>query len=98
MQGVVERRSLYFEPSALADMPDHCQVVALSPLIHSLMTEAVALPVRYDREGRSGALMHLIQYEIGMLSVLPLFLPLDTYDPERIRPRRISEVFVAIGA
>jgi AraC-like DNA-binding protein len=78
MQGVVEMQSLYFEPSSLADMPDHCQVVAVSPLMHSLMAEAVELPIRYDREGRSGALMRLIQYEIGMLPELPLSLPLPT--------------------
>jgi AraC-like DNA-binding protein len=78
MQGVVEMQSLYFEPGALTDMPHHCQVVAVSPLMHSLMTAAVALPVRYDREGRSGALMHLIQYEIVMLPELPLSLPLPT--------------------
>jgi AraC-like DNA-binding protein len=78
MQGIVEMQSLYFEPSALANMPDRCRVVAISPLMRSLMSEAVALPVRYDLEGRSGALMQLIQYEIGTLPELPLSLPLPT--------------------
>jgi AraC-like DNA-binding protein len=78
MQGIVETQSLYFEPSTLAGMPDHCQVVGISPLMHTLMTEAVKLPVRYDREGRTGALIRLIQYEIKRLPELPLSLPLPT--------------------
>lgn len=79
MQGVVEMQSLYFEPHDLVRMPDHCQVVAISPLMHSLMSEAVALPVQYEREGRSGALMQLLQYEIGTLPALPLSLPLPDH-------------------
>ncbi|WP_229740972.1 AraC family transcriptional regulator [Silvibacterium dinghuense] len=76
MQGVVEMQSLYFDVSVLAGMPEQCQVVGISSLMRSLMTEAVALPVRYDREGRSGALMRLIQYEVQRLPALPLALPL----------------------
>ena len=78
MVGVVEMQSLYFEPDVLMNMPTHCEVVAISPLMHSLITEAIALPVQYEREGRSGALMQLIQFEIGTLPELPLSLPLPT--------------------
>lgn len=78
MQGVVEMQSLYFEPSVVANMPGRCQVVAISPLMRSLIQEAVSLPVRYEREGRSGTLMQLIQYEIAMLPELPLSLALPT--------------------
>jgi AraC-like DNA-binding protein len=35
-------------------------------------------PVRYHREGRSGAVMRLIQYEIKLLPELPLSLPSPT--------------------
>lgn len=76
--GEVKMQSLYFEPDTLMPMPDHCQVVDVSPLMRSLMDEAVTLPVRYNLEGRSGALMQLIQYEIGTLPELPLSLPLPT--------------------
>jgi AraC-like DNA-binding protein/mannose-6-phosphate isomerase-like protein (cupin superfamily) len=82
MQGVVEMQSLYLDPSALLDasilidMPDRCRVLGISPLMRSLMTEAVGLPVRYDREGRAEALMRLIQFEIKTLVELPLSLPL----------------------
>jgi AraC-like DNA-binding protein len=78
MQGVVEMQSLYFEPSAVMNMPDRCQVLEISPLMRSLIHEAVSLPVRYDLTGRPGALMQLIQYEISVLPELPLSLPLPT--------------------
>jgi AraC-like DNA-binding protein len=42
------------------------------------MAEAVALPIKYDREGRSAAIMKLIGYEVGRLRELPLSLPLPT--------------------
>lgn len=78
MQGVVEMQSLYFEPASLLNMPGRCRVVDVSPLMRHLIHEAVALPVRYDREGRSGALMQLILHEICRLPELPLSLPLPT--------------------
>lgn len=78
MQGTVAMQSLYFEPSVLADMPGYCQVLDISPLMRSLMTEAVALPVRYELQGRPGALMQLIRYEIQRLPELPLSLPMPT--------------------
>ena len=78
MQGVVEMQSLYFDTAMFPDMPDRCRVVAISSLMRSLMAEAVALPIEYDREGRSAAIMKLIGYEVGRLRELPLSLPLPT--------------------
>jgi AraC-like DNA-binding protein len=79
MQGVVEMQSLYFDTAVFPDMPDRCRVVAISSLMRSLMAEAVALPIEYDREGRSAAIMKLIGYEVGRLRELPLSLPLPTH-------------------
>ena len=78
MEGVVEMQSLYFDTGVFTDMPHRCRVVAISSLMRSLMAEAVALPIRYDREGRSGTIMKLIGYEVGRLRELPLSLPLPT--------------------
>jgi AraC-like DNA-binding protein len=78
MEGVVEMQSLYFDASVFTDMPDRCRVVAISSLMRSLMAEAVALPIRHDRDGRSGAIMKLIGYEVSRLRELPLSLPLPT--------------------
>ena len=75
MVGAVRTNSLYFEPAAIDGMPDHCQVVGVSPLMRSLLAEAVRLPGEYDVNGREGALMLLIQHEIRQLPHLPLSLP-----------------------
>jgi AraC-like DNA-binding protein len=78
MEGVVEMQSLYFDTGVFTDMPDRCRVVAISSLMRSLMAEAVDLPIRYDRDGRSGTIMKLIGYEVSRLRELPLSLPLPT--------------------
>jgi AraC-like DNA-binding protein len=78
MEGVVEMQSLYFDTNMFRDMPERCRVVAISSLMRSLMAEAVALPITYDHEGRSAAIMKLIRYEVGRLRELPLSLPLPT--------------------
>jgi AraC-like DNA-binding protein len=76
MEGVVEMQSLYFETRMIPDMPKRCRVVAISSLMRGLMAEAVALPIKYEREGRSAAIMKLIGYEVSRLRELPLSLPL----------------------
>jgi len=76
MEGVVEMQSLYFDTKMIPDAPERCRVVAISSLMRSLMAEAVALPIKYDREGRSAAIMKLIGYEVSRLRELPLSLPL----------------------
>jgi AraC-like DNA-binding protein len=78
MQGVVEMQSLYFEPGTLVEMPKRCKVLAISSLMRNLVQEAIRLPVCYELEGRSGALMQLIQYELATLPELPLSLPIPT--------------------
>jgi AraC-like DNA-binding protein len=75
MVGAVRTNSLYFEPAAIEGMPEHCQVVGVSPFMRSLLAEAVRLPREYDLDGRGGALMVLIQHEIRELPHLPLSLP-----------------------
>ncbi|MBA4789519.1 MAG: helix-turn-helix transcriptional regulator [Rhizobiales bacterium] len=72
--GAVEMQSLYLEPGAVPGLPDACQVVAISPFLRSLITEALGLPLDYNQEGRSGALMQLIAHEMQQLKVLPLSL------------------------
>jgi hypothetical protein len=71
-------QSLYFDTSVFPNMPDRCRVMAISSLMRSLMAEAVALPIKYDREGRPAAIMKLIGYELDRLRELPLSLPLPT--------------------
>lgn len=74
MVGSVSMQSLYLEPDAVPELPNRCQVVAISPFMRSLITEALALPLEYELEGRAGALMQLIGHEMQQLPVLPLSL------------------------
>ncbi|MDE1995423.1 MAG: helix-turn-helix transcriptional regulator [Rhizobiaceae bacterium] len=80
MLGDVSMRSVYIEPEAIATMPDHCQVVEVSPLLRALISEAVDIPVEYNPNDRSGALMTLLLHELASLKPLPLSLPLP-YNP-----------------
>ncbi len=80
MLGDVRMRSIYLEPDAARGMPDHCQVVEISPFMRGLLAEAVSLPAEYDFDSRAGALMALIQHEMRLLPALPLALPLPSHD------------------
>ncbi|HEY4134401.1 MAG TPA: helix-turn-helix transcriptional regulator [Alphaproteobacteria bacterium] len=80
MLGDVSTHSLFLDATAAAGMPDHCQVVGISPFMRSLMAQAVELPVDYDPESRAGALMTLILHEMRQLPVLPLSLPFPAQD------------------
>ena len=81
MVGAVSVQSLYIEPHAIPGLPSHCQVVGISPFMRSLITEALSLPLEYELEGREGALMQLIGYEMQQLSSLPLSLRYPTHGP-----------------
>lgn len=78
MGGPVSTRSAYVTPEAAlaAGLPVHCQVIAVSPLLHELMQEAVDLPAEYDLNGRDGRVMALLLEEIRRMPVLPLSAPL----------------------
>lgn len=81
MLGAVSLYSLYLEPEVASDMPNRCQVVAISKFMRSLIDEALDLPVEYDPDSRAGALMALIQHEMRRLPVLPLSLPFPAHVP-----------------
>ncbi|HTU45052.1 MAG TPA: helix-turn-helix transcriptional regulator [Bryobacteraceae bacterium] len=87
MVGAVSMQSLYLEPDAVPGMPGHCQVVGISSFMRSLITEALSLPLQYELEGRAGALMQLIQYEMQQLPVLPLSLHYPAHGPLSARCR-----------
>ena len=86
--GAVSMQSLYLEPAMARDMPPHCQVVAISPFMRSLMTEALDLPPDHDPNSRAGALMALIQHEMRRLPELPLSLPFPAHKKLAERCRR----------
>lgn len=78
MGGPVTTRSAYVTPDAAraAGLPTRCQVIAVSPLLHELLMEAVDLPAEYELDGRDGRLMTLLLDEIRRMPALPLNTPL----------------------
>jgi len=73
--GPVSTRSAFVWPDAVPGLPDHCQVLGISPLMRQLLLEAVDVPLEYDPGSRDGLLMALLQQEIPRLPTLPLSLP-----------------------
>jgi AraC-like DNA-binding protein len=59
--------------------------------MRSLITEALGLPIEYERDGRAGALMQLIQYEMQQLPVLPLSLQYPTHEALAERCRQFMQ-------
>ncbi|MGN6481370.1 AraC family transcriptional regulator [Luteibacter sp.] len=80
MIGAVKTRSVYIEPEVTGAAGEACRVIAVSPLLRSLLVEAVQVPREYDPAGRDGLLMALLVEEINRAPRVPLDLPLPT-DP-----------------
>jgi AraC-like DNA-binding protein len=78
MRGPVSTRSVYVTPEAAhaAGLSERCQVIAVSPLLHELLLEAVDLPAEYELDGRDGRVMALLLDEIRRMPALPLNTPL----------------------
>ncbi len=73
--GLVRMQSLYLDPEEAEAMPRHCQVVSITPFVRSLIGEALDLPMEYDIDPRTKALMDLLRLEMARLPELPLALP-----------------------
>lgn len=78
MVGQVSTRSVYIKSGVIPSAPNHCRVVGLSPLLRSLLLEAVDLPLAYEADARAGHIMALIVHEIASLAELPLCIPFPT--------------------
>jgi AraC-like DNA-binding protein/quercetin dioxygenase-like cupin family protein len=76
MNGDVEMRSVYVNPSHAAGMPTACVVLDVTPLLRELIVRAAALPAHYDERGEDALLMRLLLAEIRRLPACALDLPL----------------------
>lgn len=90
-QGPVSTRSVYVWPQAIQGLPRQCQVLGMTPLMRSLLLEAVDLPLHYDPDGRDGLVMALLLQEARRLPVLPLSLPFPRDRRLARRCRRLLE-------
>ena len=76
MDGNVSTRSAYVQRDAAQGLWEHCQVIAVSPLLHELLEVAVDLPAEYALDARDGRLMALLLDEIRAMPTLSLNTPL----------------------
>jgi len=74
--GAASTRSIYIETEFAANMPQQCAVVAISPLMRSLLLAAVDSPLEYEPGSRAGLIMELLLHELREVQTLPLSLPL----------------------
>lgn len=72
-------RSLYIDTTEEMMRGDICEVVTVSPLLHSLLLEVVKLPRLYDLSGREGALVTLLLHEVHLAKSLPFYTPLPSH-------------------
>lgn len=75
MIGRVSTRSVMIDPAAGAALDRRCRVVAVSPLLSSLLEDAAEIALEYDETGRDGLVMRLIVAEIERAPVIPLAVP-----------------------
>jgi AraC-like DNA-binding protein len=58
------------------DLPEHCTVVQVGPLLRELILTAVRLPALYDEDGADGRLVWVLLDRIAVLPKEPLHLPM----------------------
>lgn len=75
MVGQVSTHSALFETEVCPGRGHTCQVLAVSPLLRSLLVEAADLPAEYDVDGRDGLVMGLLIAEVDRAPIIPLAVP-----------------------
>ena len=91
MQGRVVMNSVYVTPGSVPGYQEHVRVVGLTPLMHSLIAEAMARPRARLPNARDELIMALILAEIPGLPAKPLGLPF----PAEPRLAQLCRAFVA---
>lgn len=73
--GDVEMRSVYVRPGAVAGLPTHLHVAALTPLMRSLIVAASEFSVENSEDERTMFIMGALMHEVPRLPERPLGLP-----------------------
>jgi AraC-like DNA-binding protein len=78
--GPVAMRNAFVRACAAiaSGLPLTCRVLAVSPLLHALLHEAVDLPAHYALDDRDGRIMALLLDEVARMPALPLSTPLPS--------------------
>ncbi|KAF1011706.1 MAG: HTH-type transcriptional regulator NimR [Pseudomonas fluorescens] len=92
MRGPVTMLNTYIRRQAAQrlELPGHCEVLSVSPLLHLLLEQAQAVPPRYSPGGRDACLMALLAQEIAQMPALALNAPL----PREPRLARACQAFL----
>jgi AraC-like DNA-binding protein len=72
--------TIWVDPDGDLDLPQDCQVVAVSPLMRSLLLESVDIAPEYDGGTREALVMSLLLHELIRLPTLPLCLPFPRHE------------------
>ncbi|MPS25739.1 helix-turn-helix transcriptional regulator [Pigmentiphaga sp.] len=91
MVGAVRMRTAYIHAEASRQLPPHCSVMAISPLLRELILAAIDIHGPYGDDTRDGRVMRLLLDELRQLPTLPLRLPRPA-DP---RLQAVCEAIVA---
>lgn len=67
--------NVYISPQAPVDLPVHCSMVGVTPLLRELIREASTFPKLYDETGSEGRLIRVLIEQIGTMPESPIHLP-----------------------
>ncbi|VVN69475.1 HTH-type transcriptional regulator NimR [Pseudomonas fluorescens] len=82
---------LLIEPDATHALAPHCCTLAVSGLLHELISKAVNFPQLYDEAGPQGRLIHTLLDELAAAPIEALHLPI----PQDARLRRLANSLLA---
>lgn len=71
----VQMRNVYISPEAAQDLPNHCQVITVTPLLRELILALVEFDTLYDEEGAQGRLVTVFLDQLRAIPEAPLHLP-----------------------
>ncbi|RRC99424.1 AraC family transcriptional regulator [Amphritea balenae] len=71
----VQMRNLYISPDAASELPDHCQVIHITPLLRELILALGEFDTLYDEAGAEGRLVQVFLDRLKTTPEVPLSLP-----------------------
>lgn len=89
--GEAEVYCLLIDPDAACALPPQCCTLAVSGLLHELISKAVSFPLLYDESGAQGRLINTLLDELAAAPVEALHLPM----PQDPRLRRLADSLLA---
>ncbi len=89
--GAAEVYCLLIDPDAACALPRQCCTLAVSALLHELISKAVSFPQLYDEQGAQGRLISTLLDELAVAPVEALHLPM----PQDPRLRRLADSLLA---